>query len=500
MSVNKERFKFGRILIATCLIASLSSVSGCRDKTQPQPDTSGYPSEVADIILTRCATTGCHNSANAANAAGIDLSSWNKMFDAGRNGNSVIPYSSDYSYLLYSINTDTNLGPVLEPTMPFNQAPLSTSEYDLIRQWILQGAPDKEGNTRFPDSPSRKKIYTSMQGCDQVAVIDAESRCIMKYVPVGADPSIIESPHMVRISPDGQYWYSVFYSGSVLQKFRTSDDQLVSTLNVGSGDWNTIIITPDGRKGFLNATIAGITAVIDLETMTETTRFSMDFPHGGFITPDGNSLYLTSQLGNFIQKVDLTTAPFYDTETIILEPGETRTTASRYDPHEMVLSNDGTKYFVSCQGSNEVRIFNTSNDSLLSILNVGAKPQEFSTSSTHPYLYVTCTEDPVATGKKGSVYVIDMNTSSVISSIYVGYQPHGIAVDDDHELVYVANLNIDPNGPAPHHISSCGGRNGYITCINQLTLQPFSIPAASGPPYVFKQEVLTAPYFVSYKK
>ncbi|MFM7729348.1 MAG: hypothetical protein ACKO7B_21800, partial [Flavobacteriales bacterium] len=78
-------------------------------------------------------------------------------------------------------------------------------------------------------------------------------------------------------------------------------------------------------------------------------------------------------------------------------------------------------------------------------------------------------------------------------------QPHGIAVDDDHELVYVANLNIDSNGPAPHHVSDCGGRNGYVTCINQQTLQLVTIPATSGPPYTFKLEVLRAPYFVSYK-
>ena len=46
------------------------------------------------------------------------------MFDGGRNGTSVIPYSVDNSYMLYSVNTDSTQGPVLLPTMPYLQAPL----------------------------------------------------------------------------------------------------------------------------------------------------------------------------------------------------------------------------------------------------------------------------------------------------------------------------------------------------------------------------------------
>ncbi|MFM7217544.1 MAG: c-type cytochrome domain-containing protein, partial [Bacteroidota bacterium] len=331
---------FAAVLMAGILFMSMS---GCHDKPSPDKNNGGYPDEVADILLTQCATTGCHTTSNAANAAGIDLSSWDKLFDPGRSGNSVVPSAPQYSYLLYSINTDTNQGPVLSPTMPYNRSPLSSTEYELLYQWIADGARGSNGELKFPDSPSRKKVYVCMQGCDQVAVMDAASRSIMKYVPVGNDPNVIEAPHMVRVSPDGQFWYAVFYSGTVLQKFRTSDDQLVGTVSVGSADWNAIIITPDGRTGFLNGTNAGITAVINLETMTQSGSFGLDFPHGGFITLDGNFLYLTSQLGNFITKIDLNSAPFYDSETVLLQPGEIRTTTSRYNAHEISLSPDGTK-------------------------------------------------------------------------------------------------------------------------------------------------------------
>lgn len=486
--------KLRSILIGTCFL-----FSSCVDNHVEEPDTSGYPENVAAIINNKCATVGCHNDISYGNAGGIDLSSWNRLFDGGRSGSSVIPYSTDYSFLLYFVNTDTTRGPALLPTMPIGQPALTNSEYQVLYNWIQAGAPNKNGNVRYPINANQKKIYTCMQGCDQVAVIDAESNNIMRYIGVGADPGLIEAPHMVRISPDGLYWYAVFYSGNIVQKFSTLTDELVGSANIGLADWNTIMITPDGTKGFVNGTNAGVTVVLDLATMTELTRFSIDYPHGGFITADGRWLYLTSQLGNFINKVDLSD-PFYSYDAIILQPGEIKTTASRYDAHEMILSNDGTKYFVSCQSSNQVRVFNSANDSLLAVLPVGQFPQEFATSSDYPYVYVTCTEDPVSSTQKGTVYVINSTSLTVQQTIATGYQPHGIGVDEDKNLVYVAHLNLDNNGPAPHHVSGCGGRNGYITCIDERTLSLYRKALPNGSTYLYKQEVLRAPYFVSYKK
>ena len=50
-------------------------------------------------------------------------------------------------------------------------------------------------------------------------------------------------------------------------------------------------------------------------------------------------------------------------------------------------------------------------------------------------------------------------------------QPHGIAIDEKEGVVYIASRNNNPNGPAPHHSSSCGGRNGYYQMFDLNTLQ-----------------------------
>ncbi|HNQ61679.1 MAG TPA: hypothetical protein PKJ62_04750, partial [Bacteroidia bacterium] len=465
---------------------------------KPVPE-SNYPPEIANILVKKCATSGCHNSLSRANVGGLDFTTWDLMFEGGRNGSSVVPFSPQYSYLLYSVNTDSSLGQTLEPLMPYELPPLSREEYQLLYDWILRGAPDKNGMLKFPDDPNRKKAYICMQGCDQVAVIDADSKIIMKYIGVGTDPLTIESPHMVRVSPDRQFWYVVFYSGQVLQKFRTSDDSLVASLMLGSGDWNTIIITPDSKKGFVSATNLQRTAVVDLESMTIETNISPEFPHGGFITPDGNWLYLTSQSGNFINKVDLND-PFYSYNSIVLVPGQSKTTSSSLDPHEMILSADGTKYYISCQKSNEVRVFQTSNDSFLTAIPVGEQPQEFAISTSKPYVFVTCTNDQLDAVRRGSVYIINSNTNTVVNYVYSGYQPHGIAVDEDHACVYIANLNLDQSGPAPHHSSDCGGRNGYLTVIDLNTLQLLRKELSDGNSFQYKNELLNFPYFVDYKK
>ena len=470
------------------------------EKFDVVPGTS-YPEDVSNILVKKCATAGCHTPQSRASSGGLDFSTWDNMFAGGRNGSSIIPFSTDYSYMLYSVNTDPNRGPVLSPTMPYNQSPLSDAEYQTLRNWISNGAPDADGFVKYSDNPDRKKVYICMQGCDQVAVIDASSKNIMRYIPVGGDPNLIEAPHLIRVSPDGQYWYVVFYSGTYIQKFRASDDSLVASLDIGIGNWNTVMITPDGSTGFVNGTGTNTVKVVDLNAMTTIITLTFDFPHGGFIESTGRYYYLSSQNGNFIHKIDLNSAPFYDdVNYIVLEPGQPRSTSSSFDPHELIATPDGSKYFVSCQKTNEVRVFQTSNDSLLAIIPVGEKPQELDVSTSFPYVLVSCTEEPGTAGRKGIVNVINYNTLTVVASIYTGYQPHGIAIDDDEGIAYVANLNYDSNGPAPHHITECGGRNGYLTIIDLNTLQLYNRVFPDGYSSEYKNELLNYPYFVSLRK
>jgi len=470
--------------------------SACRkDEIVYDLAASGYPKEEGKLLLTRCAVSGCHNDISKEAAAGLSLSSWEKMFEGARSGAAVIPYAPDYSTLCIFTNTYPDLGPTAEPTMPVNDEPLTREEVLLLKNWIAAGAPNARGQIKFKDDPFRKKYYVTNQGCDVVTVIDAASGLQMRYIPVG-NTGAIEAPHMVRVSPDGNYWYVVALGGTTLQKYRTADDAFAGEANIGAGYWNTLAISPDSRWAWcVDWQTTGKVKRVDLNTMTVTDTYQggsiLNQPHGSTVSPDGNWLYVTCQFGNYITKIDVTpNGPSFD--EIPLDGTGFPADNNSLNMHDVIFSPDGSKYFVTCQGTSEVRVIDATNDQLIATIPVGAMPSELAFSETHPYMFVTCMEDTLTfPGKRGSVYVIDYNTNALVTSVYTGHQPHGLAVDDARNRVAVANRNYNADGPAPHHSTACGGRNGYVTFIDISTLE--LVPGK-------KLEIAVDPYSVSYRK
>lgn len=177
---------------------------------------------------------------------------------------------------------------------------------------------------------------------------------------------------------------------------------------------------------------------------------------------------------------------FENPKKIILDNTGIPTSSPGLDPHEVIFSPDISKYFVTCQGSNEIRVINTADDKLLAVIPTGEFPQEMGVSKTTPYLFVSCMDDTTTNSQqKSSIMIINYNSLSVVKSLYAGYQSHGIAVDDENKRVYISNRNILASGPSPHHQGVCAGRNGNITAIDLNTLN--LIPN-------FKSEVSIDPY------
>lgn len=464
-----------RRLLLKLFLMSMILMFGCRHESiEPLGEPNGFPKEIANIMIDKCATRGCHDNVSKAAAGGLSLASWEEMFEGSRGGSSVIPFRPDQSFLLFFVNIDSMQGVTLSPTMPFNEAPLNMEEYNLLREWIENGAPNSNGKVNFADDDQRSKFYVTNQGCDMVAVFDAKTRTLMRYIDVGSSGEI-ESPHQVKVAPDGTFWYVIFFSGSTIQKFSAIDDQFVSEAELGVGSWNTFRISSDNRYAYIiDWSANGTVAIVDLESMELVAKYGngqFEWPHGSYITKSGKTLYVTAQHGNFLYKIDLTNLQSPNVTNISLN-GISPTTISWLDPHEIEMTPDESKYFVTCQKTNEVRVMRSSDDSLLGVIPTGDLPQEFAISKDRPYLFVTCTEDLTTyPSKTGSVHVIDYTTNSLIKTIYTGHQPHGIAVDDARLQVLVSHRNTDPDGPAPHHSTDCGGRNGYVTIIDMTTLE-----------------------------
>lgn len=458
----------------------------------------GYPKQVESIVIGKCATAGCHNTLSKGAAAGLDLSDWDKMFEGTNNGAVTIPYRSDFSSLCYFTNVDSSQGLVSLPTMPVNQDPLTQSEYLTLKNWIDAGAPNTAGYVKFSDDPLRHKFYVANQGCDVVTVFDANTRVAMRMVDIGQNPgaSPPESPHNIKVTPDGLYWCVVFLNADIVQVYSTITDQLVKTIPIGNGvagGWNTLAITKNSKKAYAVDYNGGRVAFIDLEAGTSTTYGPFPITgnpapnlHGIALNQSDDTLYVTCQEISKIIKIPVNDVINY--QDVNLNPIGPWQLPFSMKPHEVIFSPDYSKYFVSCQDTNvnQVRVFATSNDQLLQVIPVGKVPLEFALYSPGNLLFVTNTEDDYFPDMRGSISAIDLNTLVEIKKIKVGWQPHGIAVDEVKQVVYVANRNFS-GGTAPHHAAACAGKNGYMSIIDLNTLE--RIPD-------FKPEVSVDPYAV----
>ncbi len=469
--------------ISIFFIAFLSILLFSCKKDAEVPVTSGdFPTEVGVIFSNKCATSGCHNNASYQAAAGLNLSSYVTLFQGSSMGSPVIPFRSDFSSLCYFINTYDDLGAKNNPTMPLGGTALSHKEVEIIKNWINAGAPDKNGNIIWSGNPNRKKYYVLNQGCDVVTVFDAETNLPMRYITVGSKTGVIESPHMIKVSPDGQYWYVVFVGNNIMQKYRTSDDSFVAQATLTSNvNWNTFTISNDGKLGYcVSWEASSQIAIVNLQTMTlENYTGGLVYAHGCTLNNTNDTIYITAQTGNYIYKMD---TALNNLETVIIDGTTTQNFNTSLDPHQIIFSNDGAKYFVTCQASNQVRVLKTSDNSLLQIIPTGSYPQEFAKSIALNKLYVSCENDINVNPKvKGSVTEIDMTTYQS-ANYSVGYLPHGIAVDEANNLLLVASRNIFTTGPMPHHTGVCG-RNGFVSYFNlsNMSLLPKTIEVASDP-------------------
>jgi YVTN family beta-propeller protein len=486
-----------RFVLLAIIICSVFCATSCKHKQEAQvtpTDNSNFPPAVAAIFVNRCATAGCHNSASYQNADSLLLDNWADLFKGSEGGAEVVPYNTQFSSLLYYINTDSSLGTVALPAMPLD-SPLTKDEYMTIYNWIADGAKDANGNVPFASNPdTRQKIYLTQQGCDLLAVIDAQSKLIMRYIPIGVDPNVIESPHCVRVSDDGMHAYVSFLNGNYIQQIDTRTDQVTRAVNIGSvipggsgGSWNIVFLSPNVDTALItsdwqgNGLVATVnTTNMQIETnKTEEGSGLFIYPHGITSNATFDTFFVTAQYGNIVYEISLKGGPFYKQISLDGNPPTAAGTDSNLNdpnPHQILMAPDYSKYFVTCQSTNEVRVLDAHTNAVLAAIPVGVFPQEMAISTSKHYLFVTCMEDPSPTFQAhGSVYVIDYTTMQIVSKIYGDfYQPHGITVDEQDGLVYIASTNANPDGPAPHHVTSCGGRDGWYTVYNLNTLQPVS--------------------------
>lgn len=454
-----------------------------------------YPNQIGQLISNNCATSGCHNTQSYSAAGGLNLQTWSSLFKGSTNGSAVIPFNSKFSSLCYFINTYTELGAQNLPSMPLNKKPLSFNDVKMIKTWIDNGAPDVNGNIMWANHPVKKKLYAINQGCSVVTVFDSDTQLPIRYIQVGTKGGN-DSPHQLKISADGKFWYVVFVNNNIIQKFSAENDQLIENIPLtpaaaGTGlvdalNWNTLVLSNDGKRAYaVSWQENGAIAAVDLEQKKLIHFMSfVYFPHGIALSAKQDKIYVTAQTGNYFMEID---TAFTYRNNISLENSVLPSQNSILDAHDIILSPNQPELWITCQKSNEVRVYNTISKTVTNIIPTGLFPQEIVYSKSRDEYFITCTNDTLESNSWGSVQRINAKDKHDFNKIKCGYQPHGIVVDENTKLIYVLSRNQSSKGPPPHHTSQCAGRNGFVNFIN---LNTFSLKKE-------KFEMSVDPYFIS---
>jgi YVTN family beta-propeller protein len=250
-------------------------------------------------------------------------------------------------------------------------------------------------------------------------------------------------PWHVAITPNGKYAYVVNKDSNNVSIFKDIDTltpTLLKRITVGNAPYQ-VKITTDGNFAYIvNANSNSVTVLqnassdpIFLKTIAVGSN-----PQNLIITPDGNLVYVTNSSANslsVIQNAQTTSSAVLTTLAI----------GSGTTPAGMAITPDG-KYLYICNLNNaSVTIVDTSNQSILTKLTVGANPYAVVITPNGKYAYVYCYGST-------AVYMIkDVDTSSplVFNNFVVGAVTTAflnlkcMAITPDGKYLYIANCGTN---------------------------------------------------------
>ncbi|MEM9936384.1 MAG: hypothetical protein AAF824_22350, partial [Bacteroidota bacterium] len=393
----------GEVFSLLCLTALLGS--GCTYETETVVSSAEYPLEIAQIVENSCATTGCHAGSGAPD--NLRLEDWNRLFAGSDFGAVLVPGEPDWSHFYQHLNTFDDLGVQARPVMPFGGLPtLGRTEVTLLRNWILDGAPNSKGELWWSqrEAESADKAFTLCAGSDLVAVSDLRTNLIMRFVEVGQEAGKQEAPHYIRLSPDQQYFYISLIDGGIIEKYRTDNYAFEGRVTVGP-DPSLIALSPDGKRAVIthwNASDAlPKLSMIDTESMTLLDQViggsdRLSFPHGIAATEDYATVYVTANEGNYYAKYGLTSNGFVSEEKILLGPDVQPAIdrpSSAFKPYECELTEDESLLFISCNETDEVRVYDTESDALIAQIPTGEFPRLLVIDERSNKLFVACANE-----------------------------------------------------------------------------------------------------------
>lgn len=411
-------------------------LSSCDSSTEEPVAKNGFPGKIAVIMENNCLGGSCHSSSTKENG-GLDLSNWDAMMRGDSLLNDVIPFNARLSFLFQHINTNRERGEKASPRMPLARDPLSDEDQKTIYDWINDGAKSSDGRIAYANVT--KKLFVPNQGEDVLSVIDGETNRLIRAEQFEAG----SGPAAVATDPTKEYLFLGFQnSNGTVKKINISDYSVTAEFASGLTP-KSLIITPDGRKGYISSYPSAFKnriGVFDPISMkmsktieTKLIRSSM----GMICSKDGKYLYVTGYESDNLLIIDTESDTIVGnmrlSESVPIAPDDTYFPA--YSPASLALSHDQKYLFVTSTNAKRVYVFDLGTRTMKQHIPVEVFPRGIMAAPGTNELWVANTGT-------NDISIIDMTSLEVTTIIEtVGNEPTSIEFSPDGTIAYIACLS-----------------------------------------------------------
>jgi len=273
------------------------------------------------------------------------------------------------SYFLMVLNKDAS-ATVIDPTVSVGGITSTMSRIAL-----------KQPGMDWTSTNDDKRVFVSMPGADEVAIIDAEKFQVLLSIPAGTHPL------RVALQPDERYLWvgnnAPSEAASGVTVIDTQTMKVVSFLQTGLGH-HEIAFSKDSRYAFVSSRDAGTVSVIDIASLSlAKTLKTGTHPLSVAYSPLSDAVYVADGQQGTVTVIDANS----------LEVRKVITAQQGLGP--MDFSGDGRYGFVLNTFNNHAVVIDAASDTV--IHNLEVSPEPFQLTLTQKYAYIRGLASPRVT-------------------------------------------------------------------------------------------------------
>lgn len=319
---------------------------------------------------------------------------------------------------------------------------------------LLLGGCAAAGMGSAPAAADAYDVYVVSEAADQISRVRVEQgqARVEEQRSLGINPTEIDGPHGIALSPDGRFAYVTIAHGTpygALWKLSTETGELLGRTTLGLFP-ATVDVTPDGEYGFVsNFNLHGdhvpsSVSKVRLPSMEEVARTeTCTMPHGSRVNPQGTRQYSVCMMDQLLVELDVATGMV--TRRFSVAPGAEGPHAAGAghaghaggpvcSPTWAQPGADGSRVYVACNRSAEVLEIDVAGWTLARRFPTGEAPYNLAVTPDGRYLLATLKNRAAP-----ATEVIELASGRSLARVpNSAALPHGLAVSPDSRYAFVS--------------------------------------------------------------